>query len=161
MFLELLRPYTGTEISRISLGEQQRIAKEQFPNIVAQSHLHYWRYPMPVESSERRLLLGLAASYSLMDLALADVAEQALAAGILGLRVDVFNLDDIHDATHVTQYFPSMAKPTTTPLAGLWIDGMHCRSVQGYHAYILALAELKSELSPHELRKRVDRWVKQ
>ena len=82
-FLKLLDPYErpaffDSEAAVRYIDEEQQRAREQFPLMVAQSNLHYWRPGDPISTQGIRFLLALGAGFSLKDLRFADVFNEAL-----------------------------------------------------------------------------------
>jgi hypothetical protein len=54
--------------SDIHPGQAQQLAAELFPRVVAMSKMRLWRIGDPVSNVGSRILIGVAASYSIPDL---------------------------------------------------------------------------------------------
>ena len=157
-FLTLLNPWDTRLGSGLSSGEQQRLATKRFPVVVSQSKLTYWRIGDPVQSTGTRFLLGLAASYSLMELWLADVLDEALdelARRGDSLRIDVINvanLDEVRDGEVRASLFPGLSKKqAVTPFASQWIDGRHTCTKWGFEACRFILDSVGSQKRADDL----------
>lgn len=160
-FLKLLDPREGTgDIS--FAGNQQRRAGELFPGLVEQSRLHYWRKGDPIYSGGVRLLVGLAASFSLADLRLADVMNESLAEEREQIRVDVFNMaTDLHALSELDDYYPILRERvqllpafgwrSPQPVVGVWQRGKFEELLFGYSARKRILELVGSRMTPEEL----------
>lgn len=149
-FVKLLDPAVlpGNDIS--ALGFQQRIAAEQFPELVLQSNLHYWRPGDPIKTTGDRCLLGLAASWDLRDLRLADLVEELLRDN-RDVRVDVFNVEDWTSVDQIVQYFPGFRRSHySTPIAGWWQNGAIEQVECGVEAKRLIVKRLGLSLSAED-----------
>ena len=85
----------------------------------------------PISSRGVRLLIGLAPTFSLPDLRLADVLNDSLASRRpADLAVDVFDIDDLQQGRLIPAYFPDSGLATiiSTPVLGIWENG-HLKSV--------------------------------
>lgn len=142
--------------------KRQHRAGELFPELVRQSRLHYWRPGDPLSSAGVRLLLGLAASFSLPDLRLADVINESLAKNGEGVRVDVFNMaTDLHALNELEDYYPLLKESgqvvppigfrSPQPVLGVWRSGVCQEVLFMYNALKRSLEIVKSPITPEEL----------
>lgn len=134
---------------------QQRRADEMFPSLVAASRLHYWRPGDAVVNAGTRLLIGLAASYNLEDLRLADVVNDALkTARTYPVHIDVFNTNDCQESEDLSKYFPDV--PTDKayyahPIVGVWENGVYKHTLFGHDARASVLRTLGSPLTADQV----------
>ena len=93
-FIKLLDPWNSVPFGPgLTIAEQAIRARQAFPEMVARSNLAYWRPGDAIQHSGTRFLLGLAVSFSLSDLYLADLLNEALGKCAAAMpRVDVFDL---------------------------------------------------------------------
>lgn len=123
-FLKLLDPYELTDNDPSAAGRQQQRVAELFPKLVTKSRLHYWRPGDAIVADGVRLLIGLAASYDLKDLRLADIINDTQ-EWKPNLHIDVFNVEDCNDIKDVPEYFPGIALDYyVTPIVGIWEKGV-------------------------------------
>ncbi len=116
-FTDLLR----TDLS--PSGEQAQ-AERQFLLLIAGSKLHLWRPGEAIDSQGRRLLIGVA-TYSLSDMRLLDVVDEALRRGREPtLRVDVFSIQECKTQDDFDYYIPGIGKVFQTPVVGIWHHGL-------------------------------------
>jgi hypothetical protein len=158
-FLKLLDPRDCREGTGLSVGAQQNLASQRFPALVAKSRLHYWRPGYPIPTSGTRILAGLAASFSLLDLRFADVLNEALGyPTTVPLQVDVFNLqDDVTAKGSLAPYFPGLRDPcVTTPVIGIWKDGVHQGNWIGGKGIDVALEILNVPLTVADLARSLE-----
>jgi hypothetical protein len=158
-FLALLNPWDTREGSGLSVAEQHRRATERFPVVVSESKLTYWRIGDPVQSVGERFLLGLAATFSLIDLRLADVLHEALeelARRDESIRIDVINVanpDEVGDAAVLASLFPGISKEqTVTPFVSKWVDGQHICTKWGHEARQFILDAVGSQERAEDYR---------
>ena len=126
-----------TELRRtgLAISEENDRARQLFPMLIQQSHLHVWNPGDPVRGA-RRLLVGVA-TWSLYDLSLLDVLDQVVAEGCPGLnRIDVFDLDRVEEPDF-EEYVPGLGKVVGTPVAGVWEDGILGDRGFGWRAFRL------------------------
>jgi hypothetical protein len=126
-----------TELRRtgLAVSEENDRARQLFPVLIEQSHLHVWNPGDPI-SGARRLLIGVA-NWSLYDLSLLDVLDQVVAEGCYGVdRIDVFNLDQV-ERGDFEDYIAGLGKVVGTPLAGFWEDGILGDKGFGWRAFRL------------------------
>jgi hypothetical protein len=151
-FLKLLDPWETREGSGLDVGQQQRRAREVFPVYVQRSRLHYWRPGLELHPG-LRLLIGLAATFSLRDLRLADVINDALCRRRDGW-VDVFNIEgDCQSGEDLESYFPGIepGAAMAPPILGVWRDGSLKELLNGHHARARALELVGSPMSAEEV----------
>ena len=125
-FLKLLDPRGVTPIGPgVTIAEQALQARERFPRLVSESHLSYWRAGDRIIATGVRFLIGLAPTFSLTDLRLADILNDALESKPRSdLVVDVFDVDDLQQGRLKPEYFPGMVVHITgTPIVGAWEKG--------------------------------------
>jgi len=163
-FLKLLDPR-----ERMDAGEQQRRAGELFPELVRDSRLHYWRPGNPVYSDGLRLLMGLAPSFSLPDLRLADVINESLAKTSDGTRVDVFNMaTDLNAPVGLADYYPLLREHShlvppvgsvgwrlPQPVLGVWRSGVCEELLDGWKALKRTLELVQSPLTPEQFHSQL------
>ena len=117
-FLKLLVPHSHGP------GEQQKLARARFPGVVGQSNLRLWQ-PGDHENVNRRIVIGLAASYSIPDLELLDVVDDAIQAGGPSLAtVEVFDVLDCREMSDFEKYIPGVTPVYQTPVVGIWEQGV-------------------------------------
>jgi hypothetical protein len=143
-FLKLLDPSALPTNDISAPGKQQRRAFEIFPTLVSQSRLHYWSPGDSIRAIGERYLIGLAASFDLRDLRLADIINEVLGRETAA-QVDVFNLEDCQTARDLPKYFPDLSGTYyQNPLVGMWRDGIHITTKFGFDARRFILESLKS-----------------
>ncbi len=149
-FLKLLDPWETQEGAGLLIEEQQRQAAELFPELVNVSRLHYWRPGDAIVSDGERYLIGLAASFDLGDLRLADIINELLALQP-SVRVDVFNVEDCRDAKDVKKYFPDLDPPCfSNPWVGRWENGVHKATRFSFEARCYILESLGATITAAE-----------
>jgi hypothetical protein len=152
-FLKLLDPLDLECNDPSAPGRQQRRAFELFPNLVSRSNLHYWRLGDEIACRGYRLLVGLAASYDLKDLRLADIINAELEKHPAAERptVDVFNIEDCTSFVDLPEFFPDLTPAYhTPPFVGVWNDGVHEQTRCGNDARELILELLNSPMTVAE-----------
>lgn len=154
-FLKLLDPYQLPKNDITAPGKQQRRAAELFPNLVAQSRLNYWRPGDPVPKEGNRYLVGLAASFNLMDLRLADIINDQLSlANSNDYCVDVFNVEDFENEASLSLYFSIQPEFSSgwhsTPLVGKWSNGEQVTASSMTEARKFILDELGCDITVEE-----------
>jgi hypothetical protein len=105
-----------------------------FPSVVAASRLHLWNPGDPVRLDGLRLLIGVAPSYNLRDLATLDLIEISLPTHSAGAWVDVFDVDTCRAQSDLQTFFPGITKVLQTPVMGIWSAGDLTEVLQGFHA---------------------------
>lgn len=149
-FADLLR-YDG----RRSVAEQQEAAGRRFPDLIARSPLTWWRPGDPIATEGRRLLIGVAASYSLLDLQLLDaLVEEEPQSRRARPRIDVFDIEACPTMADFESYVPGIGRVYQTPVAGLWEDGILKQKAWGSSAR--DLIGVCCELEP-QIRQLVER----
>lgn len=135
-FLKLLDPRGVTPAGPgLTIAEQALQARERFPRLVRESRLSYWRAGDPIARAGDRFLIGLAPTFSLADLRLADILNDALnSKPRSNLVIDVFDVDDLQQGRLIPQYFPGTDNITATPALGVWEDGQLQRALTGAKA---------------------------
>lgn len=124
--------------------------RELFPGFVERSpRLHLWSPGNPIVDAGPRLLIGVA-TWSGYDLNTLDLIEELPASPV---HVDVFDLDECRSPEAVGKYIPGMALETSTPVVGLWIDGVLKESASGTDGRQL-IARVCG-ISNHELEGRM------
>lgn len=125
-FLKLLDPRGVTPFGPgPTIAEQARCAIERFPPLVEESLLTYWRPGDPVQNCGSRFLIGLAPSFSLLDLRFADILNESLSINQhIKTRIDLFAVEDIKDLNSIQLYYPGLEHIPTTPVVGYWLDGL-------------------------------------
>jgi hypothetical protein len=127
--------FTEPRRTGLPVSEENDRAEQLFPVLIQQSHLHLWN-PGDLIFGGRRLLVGVA-TWSLYDLSLLDVLEQAVIEGWCCLdRIDIFKLDRV-ERGDFERYLPGLGKVLGTPVAGHWEDGVLCDNGFGWQAFRL------------------------
>jgi len=136
IFASLLNPFSVVDNDIGATGRQQRQASERFPGIVRSSRLILYDELQFRNWEGKKLLLGLAASFSLPDLYLADLLNEH-AQEDSSLPNFVFNLGLLADFSELSSFYPGHRfKYVQPPIAGLfnrslvqWVaTGSHARS---------------------------------
>ena len=99
-FADLLRPGPRWP------GDQQREAIRRFPEVVARSPLKLWRPGDPIPPMGDRVLIGVAAGWSLPELLILDALAEEVAQGRTTAKVEVFDLSALEDASEMDRYHP-------------------------------------------------------
>ncbi len=152
-FQALLKPDSASTPK----AEQQR-ASRQLPDVVKNSHLHWWTKKAAIPTQGKALLL-VVAPYSQYDLALLDVLDAALAGSrptkrLLSVPIYVADLQQYQTVEQLTEDIPSITKaPPQTPIAAVWEDGVLTKSAWGKQGRGLAADALG--LSSKDLNERV------
>lgn len=145
-FKSLLEP---VDLS-ISAGEQQRRAGERFPALVQASRLKLWSPSLVLSPTNRWIILGLAASYSIPELRLADVLEARAADSTAG-DIYVFDIDGLPPSEVAGTVFSRLTRIVATPIAAVG-EGSACEAVaQGGRALELAIQWLGLSVTLAEL----------
>src|SRR5438132_14053905 len=111
-FIKLLDPWKSVPFGPgLTIAEQAIRARQAFPEMVARSNLAYWRLGDAIQHSGTRFLLGLAVSFSLSDLYLADLLNVALGKRAAEMpRVDVFDRsEEAATSEDLKEYSPGRA----------------------------------------------------
>src|SRR5262245_53753627 len=75
--------------------QAQQLAAELFPRVVAMGKMRLWRIGDTIPNVGSRILIGVAASYSVQDLQLLDdINERLASASNISDQVDVFDVSD-------------------------------------------------------------------
>lgn len=153
-FLKLLDPY-DTQNDPTALERRQLEAIRQFPHVVANSPVKYWRPGDFITAADRRLLIGLGAGFHRPNLRLLDLISDSLRSGHKSTSVDVFNIEDIKELCQFSNYFPGLVLNTFNlsqlPIIGIWEDGKHVRNLLGYDANKYLLDLFNTGITPSEL----------
>jgi len=154
-FLKLLDPRDGDGQDISFVGRQQQEANGKFPELVSASRLNYWSPKDSVLSQGIRYLVGLAATYDLRDLRLADILNEQLGASeCMCVRVDVFNTADIANMDKIDLYYSPVPLITPgwhfSPIVGKWVDGKQVHAISGYEARKYILEELGCTITVDE-----------
>ncbi len=122
-FQKLLDPTTFADP-----GEQQAEASRQLPNLVAKSHLRWWKAPHH-EPPPGRALLVIVAPYSQYDLAMLDILDDVVAGQGSGdpsivEEIYVANIESYESLDDLRIDIPALKSiPLQTPLVASWADG--------------------------------------
>lgn len=134
-----------TDAGLLEPAEQQRLAMQRFPEAVRSQGMSLWRPGDPLKSTGTRLLLGVAAGYSINDLELMDKLNCGIREGRLGsVVVDVFDMSQVLRMEEFDAYVPGIAPVRSSPILGIWVDGLLKERLQGFDArrrLLEALAE--------------------
>jgi hypothetical protein len=115
--------------------QAQQLAAELFPRVVAMSKMRLWRIGDPVSNVGSRILIGVAASYSIPDLQLLDELNKRLSsASNISDQVDVFDVSDCKEMKDFENYIPGIGNVYHTPVIGYWENGVLKESLSGFHA---------------------------
>jgi hypothetical protein len=107
--------------------------------MVRASRLRYWRPGMPFDQTQGRLLVGLAASASMLELRLAELLNEQVTAGLSPCQVDVFNLHDIRTDEDTAKYFTQTINIVSSPVAAYWQNGRLIDLSQGGKATMMCM----------------------
>ena len=110
--------------------EQQRLAREQFPSVVASSRMSMWSPGEPFPSKGNRLLIGVA-TYSRYDMDLLDALDSQ---GWENDVIQLFELSVFSSMDEFEKFIPSLDKVLQTPVIGFWEDGQLTYRAQGAFA---------------------------
>jgi hypothetical protein len=105
------------------VGTQQRDAGVKLAELFRESWLHPWKPGDPIENRVPRILLGVA-SYSVADLALLDMVDEAHGHASAWPRIDVFDVVECRSMEDFEKYVPGIGKVFQTPVVGLWEEGV-------------------------------------
>jgi hypothetical protein len=148
-------------------AEQAREAHALFPQMVGRSHLCYWRPGDPVGRSQEWYLLGLAATFSPVDLHLADLLNEALERKQFpGKQVDVFDIADADSWSDLRNYFPDIPGKFlgwgARPILGVWQSGKYMGMLMGHAAINRILQAFDIALTAEQVYARMcpagDQW---
>jgi hypothetical protein len=116
-------------------GQAQQLAAELFPRLVATSKMKLWRTGDPFSNVGSRILIGIAASYSIPDLQLLDEINNRLGgASNISEQVDVFDVSDCKEMKDFENYIPGIGNVYATPVIGYWENGVLKESLSGFRA---------------------------
>jgi hypothetical protein len=110
-------------------GQAQQLAAELFPRVVAMSKMKLWRIGDPFSNVGSRILIGIAASYSIPDLQLLDEITSNISD-----QMDVFDVSDCKEMKDFENYIPGIGNVYATPIIGYWENGVLKESLSGFHA---------------------------
>jgi hypothetical protein len=128
----------------VAPGEGQRLRAARFWTALGGSPLHHWQEGMAVCSGAPRILVGLAPSYSDLDLDLADLLI-ARAPRHPEVHIDVFDVLEVRDADDLENYIPGIGKVHHTPIVGVWRNGNVVQTGAGFAGRKLILSVLGGE----------------
>jgi hypothetical protein len=128
-FVDLLLKTSGMP------DQRQQLAAELFPRLVAMSKMKLWHTGDPVSNVGSRILIGIAASYSIPDLQLLDEINKRLSgASNMSDQVDVFDVSGCKEMKDFENYIPGIGNVYATPIIGYWENGVLKESLSGFHA---------------------------
>src|SRR5205823_2844807 len=122
-------------------GELQRRAGELFPERVGLSPFRLWSPGQPIPAKGRRILIGVAARYSLQDLELLDKLSERVEGARSPEVIDVFDASSIPRPEEFQAYVPGLTRVLQTPVLGVWDNGTFVRSATGWEA-VMALQDM-------------------
>lgn len=108
-------------------GEQQRLAREQFPSVAATTHMSMWSPGESFPTNGNRILIGVA-TYSLYDLDLLDALDSQLLGND---AVQLFEVSSCSTMDDFEKFIPGIGKVFQTPVIGFWKDGELIYHAQG------------------------------
>lgn len=118
--------------SNLQPKQQQEAAGKLFPNFLKESAFNLWQLGDNIPTVGSRLLIGVAAQYSLEDLELLDLLNEKL---LLGSKiddfVDVFDVSLLHQMDDFEKYIEGLNIVFQTPVAGLWKNGKIVKRMWG------------------------------
>jgi len=156
--LKLLDP-RGITISGpgMTIAEQALRARHEFPGLVDASALRYWRPSQPIPARGTRFLIGVAPTFSLMDLRFLDIINEALGHSLApnSMIVNVFDVDDTMQGELLPQYFPIIVRVQATPIVGQWENGQLKGIWTGGDAINEVFKYLGIDISPEQLVRSV------
>jgi hypothetical protein len=131
-FQTLIKPFVVEKTSdstfdqgvREALSHQEWV-RQEFPLLLAKSHLHLWSPGQPVSQSGIRILIGVMA-YSQYDLKLLDEINAAVVDDRLpceDYRIDVFEGSQLSSGSEIECYVPGIGQVLAFPVVGWWENG--------------------------------------
>lgn len=99
-------------------SESQQEARNRFWTLIEGARLRRWRKGEAIPSSGRRLLVGLAPSYSMPDLEFAEALRELLRRTRSNTVVEFFDILDVETMADMQSYIPRMGKVYRTPVDG-------------------------------------------
>ena len=115
--------------------QAQQLAAELFPRVVAMSKMRLWRIGDPISNIGSRILIGVAAGYSIPDLQLLDEINKRLSgASNISDLVDVFDVSGCKEMKDFENYISGIGNVYQTPIIGYWENGVLKESLSGFHA---------------------------
>ena len=126
----------------LTVSELQQSARVRFWELLANSGLKRWRKEDNIPGSMRRVLIGLAPSYSIPDLDLAERVINAAHCSASHLTVEFFDVTDVADMADMQNYIPGIGNVYQTPVVGVWEVGVLVARAQGRAGEQLALEAL-------------------
>ena len=143
-----------------NLAERAHAARLHFPVLLRQSHLDLWTPTMPVAVVQMRYLIGVAVSFSLLDLHFLDIVNSSIASRApCSTKFDVFDLDDVDSKYSFRDYFPHTENIITSwdshPIVGEWVNGELTEVQVGYPAINALLSFLGAHDTAEDLVRRV------
>ena len=156
-FLRLLDPSILAERGPAYIRLQSEQARERFPHLVRKSRLHLWNIGDMPKPDGIRLLIGLAPGYSLVDMRLADLMNDALAREE-NSQVHVDVLDAANDRVpDLRVLFPKLKEqPSRSPVAGVWRNGIHVSDEWGFAAVARIVSILGLPVRPGKIAASVN-----
>jgi hypothetical protein len=140
----------------MTIAEQSLRAREEFPNLVANSKLFYGRSDVTAPNIPNRWLIALAPTFSLIDMRFADILNDVVPHLDRNVwRLEVFDIDDTVSVRPLWEYFPGLADTSTTPVAGVWTNGVHIQNWLGTAAINQVLQSLGIPTNAAEIARSV------
>jgi hypothetical protein len=115
----------------LSPGEAQKRARDQLPQRVRESSLHWWSPDQPLPTDSRFLLVGVAV-WSGYDMNLLDHLNRVAVTS--DTPVYVFDADALANADQLEAILPGLGVVHHTPIVGYWEDGQLGEKAVGFHA---------------------------
>jgi hypothetical protein len=100
--------------------KQQSLAGTLFPEVLRNSNLLPWRHAIePMQGL--RVVIGIAANYSLPDLEFLDAIDEVLRQDVAYRgAIEVFNALETSQMEDFEKYIPGITPVVQTPVAGSW-----------------------------------------
>jgi hypothetical protein len=115
-----------------SVGESQRDSGNAFWRIVDAAGIRKWSKGDAPPRTGTYVLIGLAPSYSVPDLELADAVVEKVLNGSAGAKVEFFDTSDIRTPQEIEQCVPDIGIVFQTPVVGVWRDGTLVDKASGF-----------------------------
>jgi len=101
-------------------GEQLRYVLSELPERIKSMGLNIWNSGDRIQSSGKRILLGIA-HYSREDLELLDLLREL---PLEEVQLDIFIVSACKSQSEIEIYIPGIQKVVNTPVVGIWQDGI-------------------------------------
>jgi hypothetical protein len=131
-----------------AVGDIQRDAGIRFWHLIAQAGVRRWSRGDPYVQTGKYVLVGLAPSYSVPDLELAEAVLERFQAGSLEAAVEFFDSSDARAAEEMDQFIPGIRNVFQTPIVGVWQNGVLVESASGFGGRQLVRRSLLGEVTP-------------